>query len=112
VLRIERSLDAGCDVVETSGELDLTNVDQLEDGLLGTSSEAVILDLSGLQYIDSAGMRALDQAHRRLAAEGRALVIVAPEDSRAGWAFRVAGFVTGVVLDSVDLAHERIREGI
>jgi anti-anti-sigma factor len=89
------------------GELDLTNASALDEALLQTSARAVILDLGGLDFVDSAGMRAIDRAHRRLADDGRMLLIVAPGDSRAGWTFRVAGFANGTVLESVEIARRR-----
>ena len=60
----------------------------------------MILDLGGIAFIDSAGIHAIDQAHRRLAETGRSLLVVAPDESRAAWTFRVAGFGEGFVLDS------------
>jgi anti-anti-sigma factor len=110
VLRVECSVEPGCDIVEAHGELDLTNADELDEALGATSSRVVILDLTELDYLDSAGMRAIDQIHRRLVGDGRTLLIVAPEKSRAGWVFRVAGFADGVVLESVELAREQAHE--
>lgn len=106
-LSIELRNDDGHDLLDARGELDLTNVHELEDALASTGSRAVVLDVSGLAFIDSAGLRAIDQANRRLAADGRVLLVVAPESSRAAWTFRVAGFAGGVVLDSLDAARLR-----
>jgi anti-anti-sigma factor len=92
------------------GELDLTNASALDEALLQTSARAVILDLDGLDFVDSAGMRAIDRAHRRLADDGRMLLIVAPGESRAAWTFRVAGFADGAVLESVELAQRRAAD--
>ena len=97
------------DVLELSGELDLTNTLVLEDALLSTTADTAILDLGGIAFIDSAGIHAIDQAHRRLAEAGRSLLIVAPDDSRAAWIFRVAGFGDGVLLDSQASAVARVE---
>lgn len=103
-LELERRRDGGCEIVGLRGELDLTNAHALEEALLAASADAVILDLSGLSFIDSAGMRTIDHAHRRLGDEGRALLLVAPPESRAAWTFRIAGFAPGTVLDSLEVA--------
>jgi len=95
------------DVLAIGGELDLTNTQQLADALAGASSTTVILDLGALDFIDSAGMRTIDQMRRLLASAGRTLLIVAPPGSRAAWTFRVAGFDEGFVQESVDAALHR-----
>jgi stage II sporulation protein AA (anti-sigma F factor antagonist) len=89
---IERSSADGCDTFALGGELDLTNAGELEVALHASVAARVVLDVGGLDYLDSAGIRAIDNAHRRLVAEGRSLRLVAPEGSRAAWTFRVAGF--------------------
>ena len=97
------------DVLELGGELDLTNTLVLEEALLSATADTVILDLGGVAFIDSAGIHAIDQAHRRLAEAGRSLLIVAPDESRAAWIFRVAGFGDGVVLDSQESAVAQVE---
>jgi len=100
------------EIIEVRGELDLTNAETLAEALAGTSTRAVIVDLGGLGFVDSTGMRAIDQAHRRLAAAGRTLLIVAPAESTAGWTFRIAGFSNGSVLESLDLALQQVPDDL
>jgi anti-sigma B factor antagonist len=107
LLEIERRVEDAVEIVEVRGELDLTNAQSLGDALAGTGSPTVILDLGALAFIDSAGIRTIDQAHRRLADDGRRLLIVAGLDTRAAWTFRVAGFADGLVLASLNEARER-----
>ena len=102
-LAIQRRSGDGLETIEVQGELDLTNAAGLEEALQTTAS-AVVLDLGGLAFIDSAGIRTIDLAHRRLADEGKQLLVVAPPDSRAAWTFRVAGLADGYVFESVGLA--------
>lgn len=92
----------GVDVVRISGEVDMANADQLANAVEATSAPRVVLDLEALSYLDSAGIRAIDRAHRQLAEGGRKLAVVASPDSRAGWTFRVAGFGEGLVVDSLE----------
>jgi anti-anti-sigma factor len=99
------------DVIAIGGELDLTNSQRLADALSAASATTVILDLGGLDFIDSAGMRTIDQMRRLLASAGRTLLIVAPTESRAAWTFRVAGFDHGFVQESVDAALLKTNGG-
>lgn len=101
-MSIERRVLEGCEVIEVGGELDLTNAQSLEEAISGSDAGTVVLDLGGLGFIDSAGVRTVDQAHRRLAREGRTLAVVAPHESRAAWTFRIAGFADGFVRESLD----------
>jgi anti-sigma B factor antagonist len=107
LLEIERRVEPNGDVVEVRGELDLTNASSLDEALSETTGSAVILDLAALAFIDSAGIRTIDQAHRRFTENGRKLLIVAGAESRAAWTFRVAGFADGFVLESVAEAQAR-----
>jgi anti-anti-sigma factor len=97
-------------LVRVSGEIDLTTVARLDEALLATSSTHVILDLTDLEFLDSAGIRALDLAHRQLEGEGRSLLIVAPAGSRAAWTLRVAGFEDGFVRQSLEDAAAESAE--
>lgn len=97
------------DVLDVRGELDLTNADALESALARTHRGTVVLDLSLLVFVDSAGIRTIDLLHRELRDAGRALLVVAPPDSRAAWTFLVAGFDSKLVLDSLEAAEHRAR---
>jgi stage II sporulation protein AA (anti-sigma F factor antagonist) len=100
----------GTEIVEVAGELDLTNAENFEHALATTSARVVIVDLSALGFVDSSGMRTIDQAHRRLSGEGRTLLIVAPPGSTARWTFDVAGFDTTLILESLAAAERRVSE--
>ena len=101
-LTLHRSETA--DVVRVAGELDMANVDRLGRAVDSASASHVVLDLEGLSYLDSAAIRAIDQAFRRLTESGRTLAVVASHGSRAAWTFRVAGFGEGLVGESVEAA--------
>jgi anti-sigma B factor antagonist len=51
---------------------------------LGTSAPVIVADLSGTEFCDGAGLRALLNAHSRAAAEGRQLraAVIAPQVRR------------------------------
>jgi hypothetical protein len=73
---------------------------------IGVLLALTILDLSGVVFVDSAGIRTIDTAYKRLRESNRTLIVVAPPDSRAGWTFRIAGFSSDFVLGSVEAAAE------
>jgi anti-anti-sigma factor len=78
----EKSTDRGA-VIEVIGEVDLTTVSLLREPLLSRVSKNpasnVIVDLTRVDFIDSAGLALLVEARKRLATDGRSLyLIIAP----------------------------------
>jgi anti-sigma B factor antagonist len=66
-----------------SGELDVVSSPQLEqrlNELLAESHARVILDLSELAFVDSAGVSALIKARRQAELNGRTLVLARPTE--------------------------------
>lgn len=57
-------------VVSLFGQLDLANADQVRDALIGVAGSTVVVDLSGLQFLDSSGIAALVSARGRILASG------------------------------------------
>jgi anti-anti-sigma factor len=82
-----RSLRQGdAQIVEFVGELDIEGA-PLSRRLLAracaSAEHTVFLDLAGLTFMDSSGVQMIIEAHRRLADDGRELVIVrAPQHVR------------------------------
>jgi anti-sigma B factor antagonist len=72
-------------VIAVEGELDLATADEFTAGVRRElAGAAVVLDLSGLSFVDSSGVRALDDLVRETDREGWALSIDArlPEGVR------------------------------
>ena len=69
-------------VVEVTGELDLSTVALWEENVeaVGRDSAVVVLDLSEVGFVDSAGVRTLFRLARNAASHGTRLLIVAPRD--------------------------------
>ncbi|MHB9038104.1 MAG: STAS domain-containing protein [Armatimonadota bacterium] len=66
-------------VVRVSGEVELPNIDALRDAIESAASKApdgFVIDLSDVQYIDSAGISALVFAYRRMCSTGGKLAVV------------------------------------
>ena len=69
-------------VAHIAGEPDLANVREVErqlwDGIPNTSTGAVV-DLSGVRYLDSAGLNLLFNLQRGLGKRGQRLCLIVPE---------------------------------
>ena len=66
-----------------SGELDLVSSPVLERALapmLDSDAELIIVDLRGLDFMDSTGLHVLVQAHQQLHDAGRRLALVRARD--------------------------------
>lgn len=73
----------GASVVEVVGEVDATSVEQLRpelNRLADAGRIRVILDLSGVTFLDSSGLGALVSCHRRLQLLGGRLRLVCRND--------------------------------
>jgi anti-sigma B factor antagonist len=69
----------GVAVVTTPGEIDITNAPALRTALLDAATQGrgpVVVDMSGTQFCDSAGLHALIRAHKRARAEGDDVLVV------------------------------------
>ena len=76
------------------GELDLATAPELEQLLIERidASEDVVVDLRGLEFMDSSGIRVLVAAHTRAGRTGTRVLIVRPEpDSAVAKIVEVAG---------------------
>ena len=79
-LTVNQRQDSKGTVVEAVGEVDLTTAPQLRESLLAAVNNSdkspVIVDLSRVDFIDSAGLALLVEARKRLSPEGRALNVL------------------------------------
>jgi anti-anti-sigma factor len=72
-------------VARLVGELDLSNATDIADALAAAADGAalgLVLDLTGLRHIDSAGVRLLFDLRRRLSVRRQALALAVPPDAR------------------------------
>ena len=70
-------------ILALRGELDVVSAPGLEqclDEVLGQPLDRVMLDLNGLDFVDSAGVSVLIKAKQRAAAGGRTLVLRRPTE--------------------------------
>jgi len=59
-----------------SGEIDAHTAPRVADALAGTGSTVVDVDMSGVEFVDSSGLRVLVEAHQRLESSGGVLRLV------------------------------------
>jgi anti-sigma B factor antagonist len=65
------------DGIRASGEIDAHTAPGLSSAI-DAAAPSVRLDLSGVEFVDSSGLRVLIDAHQRLADQGGGLTIVQP----------------------------------
>jgi anti-sigma B factor antagonist len=91
-LQITTTTQDGSARIELAGELDLATGPDLERALEAQLSQAVtdiVLDLRGVTFIDSSGLRVVLVASRSAAHEGRRLIVV-PGDGQVLRVIRLA----------------------
>jgi anti-sigma B factor antagonist len=80
------SPEVGCVVVSVAGEIDTITAPQFRDRLASVvsgRSQRVVVDLTLVTYLASAGITVLTGTHRLLAGQGGSLVVACP--SPAAW---------------------------
>jgi anti-anti-sigma factor len=89
--------------ITLAGEIDMDNARQVETGLLGAISNqftGVTLDLSGIEYIDSAGLRVLFALGSRLDTLQIALRLLVPEHSPVRRVIDLSGMAATIPVQS------------
>ncbi|HEY7469894.1 MAG TPA: STAS domain-containing protein [Acidimicrobiia bacterium] len=67
------------DVIVANGEIDLASAPRVESAIEGFEGQEVILDLRGVEFMDSAGLKVLLNQRVRLDSSGGALKLVVGE---------------------------------
>jgi anti-anti-sigma factor len=98
-------------VAALTGEVDLSNARAIGEAIAQTTSnqeEGLILDLSALRYLDSAGIQLLFRLREQLRARGQVLTVVIPAKSASNDALRLAGVTLHVeTFDTLENALSR-----
>lgn len=112
MLEPERYQEGRVLVLAPDGDLDLTNADALRAAALDRAPEAtaaIIVDLSRVQYLDSAGIHVLFAIARRLGERRRPMALVVPAGSALRRVLGIAGLEPHLVLDEdLDGARRRL----
>lgn len=94
----------GVEVVRAAGEVDTSNAHELEAALSTLAGARVVVDLTDVEYIDSAGVQALDRALIDLSAREGAFRLVAPAGRPARLTLRVSGYDEGAIAEDLPSA--------
>ena len=105
------SSDGSLRVLRATGELDVLGVapllEQVPDLVKGAT--AVVLDLSGVTFFDSSGVRLVDHLSRQCAASGAGFRVVAPPGSRSRRVLELVGMSDPLAEDDLDAALASLR---
>jgi anti-sigma B factor antagonist len=95
-------------VSTVTGEVDLSNATQICDAVgeaTPNTALGVVLDLSRVDYLDSAGIHLIYRLRQNLRARGQTLMLVIPADSPVQDSLRLAGVTQHLsIAPSVDEA--------
>jgi anti-anti-sigma factor len=108
-LRIRVDGADGVTVLLVAGELDITAAAQISDALTTGCSLArdrLVVDVSGLAFLDIAGLRGLLSAHSRLLGQGRAGIVVRGASGIVRRVFELTG-CTSLLDDSPPVSVQR-----
>ena len=86
-----------CDVVEASGRIDAATASQLESALNAIAEAGrynIVLDMSGVDFISSVGLRVLIDARRRCRRYNRGDLVLASPSANVNRTLELAGFHT------------------
>ncbi len=75
-LTLETTRIGAHDVIVANGEIDLASAPRVESALEGFSAQTVVLDLRGVEFMDSAGLKVLLNQRSRLDDSGGSLRLV------------------------------------
>jgi anti-anti-sigma factor len=98
-------------VARVTGEIDLSNAESIESAITEATPNqalALILDVSALDYLDSAGIHLIYKLRERLRTRGQTLRLVIPAASPANDALRLAG--VSQVVDTAQSLEAAMRE--
>jgi anti-sigma B factor antagonist len=94
-LSVERTSDGDVEVVAVTGEIDIASAPRLITGLndaVGNCDLPVVVDLTGVGFMDSTGLALMLNAHRRLTRRGKGFAVVC-EDGPVRRVFTITDMV-------------------
>jgi len=105
----------GVPVVTAPAEIDVTTAGQLRAMLAGWAARGhttVVVDLTGTQFCDSAGLMVLVRAHQQALAQGGGLLLVLPAGGSVARIFTVTGLDRAIPhFTGLEQALARVPEG-
>lgn len=98
--------EAGACVVSLADEVDLAVADVVEAAVLGRTGDDVplVVDLTRVSFLDSAGVRLLDRLAGRHLRAGTAVRVVAPSGGPPRLCLSICEFPPGLLAETVEAA--------
>jgi anti-anti-sigma factor len=100
-------------IAHVTGEVDVSNAGDFENvltGALSNHSRALIVDLTDVDYLDSAGIQLIYRLRESLRARRQRLALVIPTSSPAHTTLRLAGIASHVeTVETVDDALSAVE---
>jgi anti-sigma B factor antagonist len=100
-------------IAHLTGEIDMSNAEDMGATVIGATPNevsGVVLDLSGVEYLDSAGIYVVFGMRASLQARGQTMVLVIPTESPVHDALRLSGAERpGEIAETVDEALSTIE---
>jgi anti-anti-sigma factor len=83
VARVDTTTEHGTEIVRVFGEIDLSNAARVRDAIGAALPDlpVVVLDLTGTEYLDSAGVAMLFRLAERLSYNRQELQLIVPPDA-------------------------------
>jgi anti-sigma B factor antagonist len=107
------SSDGDIVVASLCGEIDMSNAGELGETIgraLTNDAMALVLDLTAVEYVDSAGIHVIYELHERLRTRGQEIRVVIAPDALIAEALRLADVLRAIgVAESVDAALVSLR---
>jgi anti-sigma B factor antagonist len=94
----------GWEVVKVGGEIDIRTAPELRDALAGVldkGADKVVVDLEGVEFLDSTALSVMVGAHKRLVRNGSGLVLVCTREP-------ILRVLTVTGLSRVFTVHDRL----
>jgi anti-anti-sigma factor len=104
------TLAPGALVAHLTGEIDMSNARELVGAMTGAippDAKGVVLDLSAVEYIDSAGIFMIHELRMNLQARGHLLILVIPAHAPVRDALRLSG--TERIGETTEAVDEALR---
>lgn len=102
----------GVGIVAVAGEVDLATAPAIESTLAAVVAPAVVVDLRGVTFMDSSGLRAVIDGYRSAVARHASFAVVASSDGAVARLFELAMVDTIMtVVDTVEAALEGAQAG-
>ncbi|WP_165945756.1 STAS domain-containing protein [Micromonospora sp. KC606] len=104
--RVTVGSERSCEVVRLRGDVDHGNAELVERDVLTATRAAVgvVIDLTGVTFLDSAGLRCLDRLVTAFLNRQAPVLVVAPDGGVVRFTLDLIGFLPDLVVGTVDEA--------